>query len=57
MINGINNKEKLKRRRKWKSEYEAVIEEIRKSKEKGQPVLVGTTSIENFEKLRNLLCA
>lgn len=38
-----------------KSKYEAVIEEIRKSKEKGQPVLVGTTSIENSEKLSNLL--
>lgn len=37
------------------SKYKAVIEEIIKSKEKGQPVIVGTTTIESSEKLSNLL--
>ena len=31
-----------------KVKFEAVAEEIRKSHEKGQPVLVGTVSIENL---------
>ena len=38
-----------------KSKYEAVVKEIKRSKEKGQPVLVGTTSIENSEKISDLL--
>ena len=35
--------------------YAAIIAEIRACREKGQPVLVGTTSIENSELLSNLL--
>ncbi len=35
--------------------YEAVIAEIKRSHDKGQPVLVGTTSIENSELLSKLL--
>ena len=35
--------------------FRAVIEDIKKSHEKGQPVLVGTVSIENSEKLSHLL--
>ncbi len=35
--------------------YEAVIRDIRECYERGQPVLVGTTSIENSEVLSNLL--
>ena len=35
--------------------YDGVIEEIKKSNIKGQPVLVGTTSIEKSEKLSNKL--
>ncbi|HKX46300.1 MAG TPA: preprotein translocase subunit SecA, partial [Planctomycetota bacterium] len=38
---------------KWK----AIVEEIRRVHEKGQPVLVGTTSVENSEKLSKLLAA
>ncbi len=38
-----------------KVKFEAVAEEIRKSHEKGQPVLVGTVSIEKSEKLSRLL--
>ena len=38
-----------------KVKFEAVAEEIRKSHEKGQPVLVGTVSIEKSEKLSKLL--
>ena len=38
-----------------KAKYRAVVEDIRKSHEKGQPVLVGTVSIENSEKLSNIL--
>ncbi len=35
--------------------YAAIIADIRACREKGQPVLVGTTSIENSELLSNLL--
>lgn len=38
-----------------KSKYEAVVEEIKISKKKRQPVLIGTTSIENSEKLSDIL--
>ncbi|WP_226780061.1 preprotein translocase subunit SecA [Oceaniglobus trochenteri] len=38
-----------------REKYEAIVENIKKSKEKGQPVLVGTTSIEKSEFLSNLL--
>jgi len=37
--------------------YAAVVEEIRKAHEKGQPTLVGTTSIEKSEMLSNMLKA
>lgn len=35
--------------------YRAIVEEIKKRYEKGQPVLVGTTSIEKSEKLSEML--
>ena len=35
--------------------FKAVIDEIKKAYERGQPVLVGTASIEKSEKLHNLL--
>ncbi|KHQ53509.1 preprotein translocase subunit SecA [Mameliella alba] len=35
--------------------YAAIVEEIRKAHEKGQPVLVGTTSIEKSEMLSQML--
>ncbi len=35
--------------------YNAVAEDIKKCVQRGQPVLVGTTSIENSERLSNLL--
>lgn len=38
-----------------KEKYEAVVETIRKAHEKGQPILVGTTSIEKSELLAQLL--
>jgi len=38
-----------------KAKYKAVIEEIKKRHKKGQPVLVGTTSIEKNEYLSSLL--
>ncbi|WP_172297946.1 preprotein translocase subunit SecA [Pseudoruegeria sp. HB172150] len=41
--------------RTGKEKYDAIIEEIKKSHEKGQPVLVGTTSIEKSEVLSQLL--
>ena len=37
------------------SKFKAVIEEIKDAHEKGQPVLVGTASIENSEKISKLL--
>jgi preprotein translocase subunit SecA len=43
--------------RTQREKYEAIIEEIKKSHEKGQPVLVGTTSIEKSELLSELLKA
>ncbi|MGB5559891.1 MAG: preprotein translocase subunit SecA [Paracoccaceae bacterium] len=38
-----------------KEKYEAVVKEIQKAHEKGQPVLVGTTSIEKSENLSKML--
>ncbi|MEX0284923.1 MAG: preprotein translocase subunit SecA [Paracoccaceae bacterium] len=38
-----------------KEKYEAMLREIQKANEKGQPVLVGTTSIEKSELLSQLL--
>ena len=40
-----------------KEKYEAIIADIRACRERGQPVLVGTTSIENSELLSQLLDA
>ena len=37
------------------AKYRAIVESIKKSHEKGQPVLVGTVSIEKSEKLSGLL--
>lgn len=37
------------------AKFRAVIEEIKKSNQKGQPVLVGTVSIEKSEKLSSML--
>lgn len=37
------------------AKFRAVIEEVKKSHEKGQPVLVGTVSIEKSEKLSSML--
>jgi preprotein translocase subunit SecA len=37
------------------AKYKAVVEEIRECQERRQPVLVGTTSIENSEKVSSLL--
>ena len=41
--------------RTLKEKYVAIIEDIKDCVERGQPVLVGTTSIENSELLSNLL--
>jgi preprotein translocase subunit SecA len=38
-----------------KEKYEAIIEEIKKARDRGQPVLVGTVSIEKSELLSSLL--
>ena len=38
-----------------KAKFNAIVQEIKKSHEKGQPVLVGTISIENSEKISNIL--
>ncbi|PHO05763.1 preprotein translocase subunit SecA [Rhodobacteraceae bacterium 4F10] len=38
-----------------REKYEAIAEEIQKAHEKGQPILVGTTSIEKSELLSNML--
>ena len=38
-----------------REKYEAIIEEIRAAHERGQPVLVGTTSIEKSESLSGML--
>ena len=38
-----------------KAKFRAVVQDIKNSHEKGQPVLVGTVSIENSEKLSNIL--
>jgi preprotein translocase subunit SecA len=40
-----------------KEKYDAVVEDIRDCHERGQPVLVGTTSIENSEVVSKLLTA
>ena len=37
-----------------KQKFNAIVEEVKKIHEKGQPVLVGTVSIENSEKLSSL---
>lgn len=37
------------------AKYKAIVESIKESHEKGQPVLVGTVSIEKSEKLSKLL--
>ncbi len=37
------------------AKFRAIVEDIKKSHEKGQPVLVGTISIEKSEKLSNIL--
>ncbi|MGQ9855962.1 MAG: preprotein translocase subunit SecA [Fervidobacterium sp.] len=41
--------------RSIEEKYKAIVEEIKKRYEKGQPVLVGTTSIEKSEKLSEML--
>ena len=41
--------------RTQKEKFEAVVEEIKELNAKGQPVLVGTVSIENSEKLASML--
>ena len=38
-----------------REKYEAIVTEIKKANEKGQPVLVGTTSIEKSEELSKML--
>ena len=38
-----------------KAKFRAIVEEIKISHEKGQPVLVGTISIENSEKISSIL--
>ncbi len=38
-----------------KEKFDRIIEEIKESHEKGRPVLVGTTSIENSEKISKML--
>jgi preprotein translocase subunit SecA len=38
-----------------REKYEAIVKEIRKAHEKGQPILVGTTSIEKSEMLSEML--
>ncbi len=38
-----------------KGKFSAIIQDVKSSYEKGQPVLLGTVSIENSEKLSNLL--
>ncbi|HVG47486.1 MAG TPA: preprotein translocase subunit SecA [Rubellimicrobium sp.] len=38
-----------------REKYEAIVKTIREAHEKGQPILVGTTSIEKSEMLSNLL--
>ena len=38
-----------------RAKFRAVVEDIRQSHEKGQPVLVGTVSIENSEKISSIL--
>ena len=38
-----------------KAKFNAIVEEVKKSHEKGQPVLVGTVSIEKSEKISKLL--
>ncbi|MGB9614366.1 MAG: helicase-related protein, partial [Fervidobacterium sp.] len=41
--------------RSVEEKYKAIVQEIKKRYEKGQPVLVGTTSIEKSEKLSEML--
>lgn len=40
-----------------REKYEAAIQDIRECHERGQPVLVGTTSIDNSEKISEMLTA
>jgi preprotein translocase subunit SecA len=49
----IDNNDQIFRTAKEK--YEAIIADIRECRKRGQPVLVGTTSIENSELLSSLL--
>jgi len=41
--------------RTGREKYEALVEEIKRYHDRGQPVLVGTTSIENSERLSRML--
>ena len=41
--------------RNEKAKFRAVVQDIKNSHSKGQPVLVGTVSIENSEKLSDIL--
>ncbi|HVW56373.1 MAG TPA: preprotein translocase subunit SecA [Rhizobiaceae bacterium] len=41
--------------RTFEEKYRAIVQEIRETQKKGQPILVGTTSIEKSELLANLL--
>ncbi|MBO9465964.1 preprotein translocase subunit SecA [Tropicibacter sp. R15_0] len=43
--------------RTGKEKFEAIVEEVKQAHEKGQPVLVGTTSIEKSEMLSQMLKA
>lgn len=38
-----------------KAKYKAIVEEVKKAKERGQPVLVGTASVESSELVSHLL--
>ena len=40
-----------------REKYEAIVEEIKRAHEAGQPILVGTTSIEKSESLSEMLKA
>jgi len=51
----IRNDAQDKVYRTLKEKYAAILEDIKDCQERGQPVLVGTTSIENSELLSNLL--
>lgn len=38
-----------------KAKFNAIVQSVKESHEKGQPVLIGTVSIEKSEKLSNIL--